>query len=573
MRTARDLVVLPYTFTQQRPLLADGFLNATRERGLSMSEQQLEALHRARILVPLLRVRRNGRAIATAARVQHPDVHQFAHWQPTAREDVREALDEGRLFDPAEESFMARRRLKRTIGELTYESSVYLYSPHQLVLLPLIRDVLPNLRWSHQSGAVGLSLGVDAFWRTHWCQRALRLREIVIAVSALEPAYYSHVIGRLSLPMGNDFEVFEQWRRGRKLSSALRWLGVNAAWIKDAAAMLLADANRFDPLGDWLEIVAEAEPEKWERLRGQARSAMDLRIAAEILLLYYDQLAAAGRARPLPEPPPRTAGPFDGRLQRRRPLDALLTDFGLSPHPRLVLVVEGPTERLLFPRVMRQLGLRTDDDFISLQDAEGVETDLGPLLAYAIAPRAIEEEDSRYLKLLRPPTRILIVLDPEGTFSTVEQRAKRRDKWVERLMRTLPKEQRTEVVREQIKNLVEVITWRRNTDSFEFAHFTDLQLATAIDALDRRPQKPSLARLRELVAQTRRERRNIDTLMHRVSKVDLADELWPTLERRIDRALTTQTERRVPIVRVIDRAVALAHEFPRRNLIIALERR
>lgn len=167
----------------------------------------------------------------------------------------------------------------------------------------------------------------------------------------------------------------------------------------------------------------------------------------------------------------------------------------------------------------------------------------------------------------------MIVLDPEGTFSTKEQRAERREKWVKRLMRTLPKERRTNVVREQIENLVEVITWRRNTDSFEFAHFTDLQLATAIDVLDHRPRKPSLAKLRELVTEARHERRNIDTLMHGVSKVDLADELWPVLERRIERALEAKTERQIPIVRVIDRAVELAHEFPRRNLVIALEHR
>jgi hypothetical protein len=238
-----------------------------------------------------------------------------------------------------------------------------------------------------------------------------------------------------------------------------------------------------------------------------------------------------------------------------------------------VLVVEGPTERLLFPRAMRRLGLPTDDDFISIQDAEGVETDLSPLLAYAVAPRVVEEKAARYLKLLRPPTRILIVLDPEGTVSTREQRAKRRDTWVARLMRTLPKELRTDVVREQIENLVEVIAWRRNADSFEFAHFTDLQLATAIDALDRRPRKPSPSKLRELVADARRKGRNIDTLMHGFSKLDLADALWPVFERRIARALAANSERQIPIVRVIDHAVDLAHEFPRRNLVIALERR
>jgi hypothetical protein len=42
----------------------------------------------------------------------------------------------------------------------------------------------------------------------------------------------------------------------------------------------------------------------------------------------------------------------------------------------------------------------------------------------------------------------------------------------------------------------------------------------------------------------------------------LADELWPLLEAKIERALDRKTERRIPIVRVVDLAAALAHELP-----------
>lgn len=575
MRPTLDLVRLPYAFTQVRPLLPNGFAREARARGFSAAEQQLEALHRLRLLVPLFRVERDGRAIALAARRGQPDepAWALAHWQPTSRDDLLEARSLGRLHDPAHEHFIARRRLRRTIGELSYDSSVYLYSPHQLIALPLNRQARSHLGFTRRRGDLVASLDVDPWLVARWREVAQRFRDIVVAVSALEPIYYPSVVGRLSLPSHRDFETFEWWRRTRSVRSGLRWLGVSARWLRDAAEELLREAERIDPLGSWAEVVAEGEPEKWKTLRGDARNAMDLRIGAEVLLLYHDDLVAAGLSKPLPDPPPRFGGPFDTRLKRRRPVDALLTDFGLSPHPRLVLVVEGATERLLMPRVMEQLSLRTDEDFIAIQDAEGVDTDLGPLMAYAIAPRLENEDvDGRYLRLVRPPTRILVVLDPEGSFATNEMRASRREQWIDRLMRTLPKERRTDVIREQVSRYVDVVTWKRSGESFEFAHFTDRQLALAVERLDKRPRRPSRRQRIALIAARRVQGASLDPLLHRVSKVDLADELWPTLERRIDRALANGTERKIPIVRVIDRAVQLANELPRRNLVIAIER-
>jgi hypothetical protein len=44
------------------------------------------------------------------------------------------------------------------------------------------------------------------------------------------------------------------------------------------------------------------------------------------------------------------------------------------------------------------------------------------------------------------------------------------------------------------------------------------------------------------------------------------------IEAKIERALERGTDRRVPIVRAVRRAYTLATEYPRRNLVIALER-
>jgi hypothetical protein len=280
-------------------------------------------------------------------------------------------------------------------------------------------------------------------------------------------------------------------------------------------------------------------------------------------------LVRARRASGAPPARARTRHAFEHRLKSRRPLDETLTAFGLSPHPRLVLVLEGDTELALFPRVMGLFDITTDDDFISIQNAEGVKRDLSPLVAF-VAPRVEEEEGERYLKLLRPPTRVLVVFDPEGPFTSADTREERRKVWVNRIQRTLPAEHRTLIISRQIDQLVHVATWNRRGESFEFAHFTDRELAKAILATRRRGQPPTLDRMTQHVAAHRRRRGNLKTLLKGDSKLALADELWPALERKIDRARRANTVTRVPVVRVLDEALALANELPRRNLVLAL---
>jgi hypothetical protein len=234
---------------------------------------------------------------------------------------------------------------------------------------------------------------------------------------------------------------------------------------------------------------------------------MDFRVAAEILLKYYDRLVAAGRAKPLPEPQPRFGGAFDDRLKPRRALDSLLTEFGLSPHPRFVVVVEGPTEGRIFPRVMETLGVEVSRDTIWIEDAEGVDRDISSLLAH-YAPALDEPREDRYAQFQRPPTRFLIVFDAEGKVATPALREERRQVWIDRIARAMPQQFQTPIVREQLERFVYITTWKRSGESFEFAHFTDLQLATTIHALDTRTKKkPTLETHRKAIANIRAKRK------------------------------------------------------------------
>jgi len=569
MRTSLDLFDLPYTFMPLPLVGAEKFAALARERGVMVDRWRLEAVHQLGLLVPLFRVKRPANDIrASFARGDEHRAHVLARWEPTRREDLLEAINEHLLFDPGSERFRSRRSFEREIGGYKFESGVYLYSQHQLACLGPVRWLLPSIGWRRRDHSLSARLKMDPELRADWLERARTLREAVIAVVALEPVYYSRIIGMLSTPVHFDTEAFLRWRFELEPRWLLDWLDVDSDWVRERASEILDWAQRLDKLGGWSELVGAGSPKRWDELEGTPRLVMDIRLAGELLLRYYDRLVREQLATPLPKPP-RSRTPYDLRLKRRRPLDALLTDFGLSPHPQLILIVEGLTERLLIPRVMEKLGVPPDDDFISVQDAEGVTTNLGPLLAY-LAPQPGENERGRYVRPLRPLTRFLVVFDPEGPVATDADREERRRVWVERILRALPREMQTPIVREQVDKLVAIRTWNRRGESFEFAHFTDRQLARAIDKLDQRARKPTRDELIELVAQFRASGKNLKPLLKMSGKPELADELWPLLERKLDRALAKRTETRIPVVPVIDEAMRMAQEYGRGNTVIAL---
>lgn len=569
MRPTLDLLDLPYTFWQLRPLTEDQFRKEAKARGVFLQERELEGLHRLRLLTPLLRVSRNGREIASAARRDDPLVWQLAHWQLTYRLDLLAAREDGRLFDPTQEHFIARRRLRREVGDVSYRSSEYLYSHHQLLALPLVRGALPYLRYGSGGEINGLR-EVERWVHGHWRERAGWLHSRLMALSVLEPIYYPHVIRRIHYN-GEELAEFDTWLGRLRPLAMLDWLGVEPAWIKDSAGVLLDEAEQIDPLGRWSELVREADPRRWEWLEGEARSALDLRIGAEVLLRYYDRLVQ-GRIAPKIKPPQgRWRGQFSARLKPRGSLDRVLTDFGLSPHPRLVLVVEGETELFVFPFVMGVLGIRTERDFIAIENAKGVGRDISALIAYAVAPQTEQDDSGRYLRPLKPLTRLLTVMDAEGRYSTAGRREERRQIWINRILETLPAEHRTAAVRDSVERLVTVETWDRGGQSFEFAHFTDRELARASAKVDKR-DPPSIAQRIEVAGSIRASRGNLAPLLSGASKVELAKALMPVLQRKLERSQKHGTEERIPIVRVLDRAIELAHEMPRRNVVIPLKK-
>src|SRR5262249_4612699 len=84
---------------------------------------------------------------------------------------------------------------------------------------------------------------------------------------------------------------------------------------------------------------------------------------------------------------PRAGHPMRDRLSNREhTLDQDLMDLGISPHPRVVLAVEGETEQAHVPLVWRELDYRDAPELMRLFMLGGVNKNLETVAALAVAP-------------------------------------------------------------------------------------------------------------------------------------------------------------------------------------------
>jgi hypothetical protein len=136
-------------------------------------------------------------------------------------------------------------------------------------------------------------------------------------------------------PVKAGWDEWQRYRDGFDPVAASARLGYPADRARQDAEWLLSRARDLDPVGDsWSQLMRRAPASAWQGLKGSALSALDYRIAAEILLLFYEDLAARGQADSLPDVPPNGWHPLAERLSHRdSTVDEVLMDLGISPHP------------------------------------------------------------------------------------------------------------------------------------------------------------------------------------------------------------------------------------------------
>ena len=580
MRSTTELFGLDTTFVWQAPLAASKFLEACNQRGYRLFDwSELEAFHRAKALIPWF---------GFEAKDRSRDVEElhFSHYLH-GYEDV------GTPSDPRQETFQP---WSEYIHQHEYGQAWtrrFLYSPYQLLLIPDLRSIRKHMQSRRTTRKAyifnrRLIIKLPEDVQSEAIEDAIKNDELVFLLSAIETKYLPYIYKTITLHRGGEIQSWLKACRAIDPAALLNWVNWEPEQIRKAAEDLLWRADGIDPLSEWVDLVRLCHSEKWKKLKGDALIAMDYRIAAEILLLFYEDLVKVGLAESLEPSSQDYRGKYDDRLRPQdMDLESVLMDYDISPQPSLVLVLEGKTEKLIVPRVMKQLGIPIQSGFIELFNGGGVDQHYALLASYISAPKLGEPVENGMI-LKRPPTRFLIAFDPEGAFADPGKRDKRRRSCVNNIFDAMAKEHKTEKLREDIDSLVEIQTWNDKLESFEFAHFTDKELAEAILSIYEGEDVHNLSDLEARIANMRVKEQpdtpdgkppkpgNLEhvwkgwggTSEQLPSKIKLAGALWPLLEKKIEEAISGGDVSVIPVARVLIHAFERAQSLPRRSVVI-----
>ena len=313
--------------------------------------------------------------------------------------------------------------------------------------------------------------------------------------------------------------------------------------LRHAYETLAGSQSFLDPLQQWYPLVQFVSIAERKRLKGKALHAETLREGARMLRWLYQDLY--GEELP---PPNEVHGTvithipeLKVRNDARRYLEFVVNQYGLNPQPKLVLIVEGASEKHLIHRVFDELfGFAPGQCGIELLVIHGVGNATG------------NRRTDRFRAILRlidylhhHQTLVYLVLDNENDSSRLKDEARR----ARSIHGSRNRITRPEYIR----------IWKA---SFEFDNFSDTELAAALSKVAEGNYKFSPME----VASCRRSRAQGADLgrlykgatRHDIPKVGLSDVLT-------DIMLSPGSRRAIgnrPIVRVLQRVVKLAIQNP-----------
>ncbi len=567
----------PWAFTQSGPLRTGDFIRQARERGVDLDPSLLRELYRHGVLVPFVQIRdrRAGPPVVLVA----PQL--AAH--NTSLYELLQAARLGRLVDPAAVAYRPRMRFDdRHQADVPRWWNGLLYSTYQLLLLTEIGRYIgrATFRWKMGLPVARLPAAHQSLTRL-----AQRYRTIAAVVTALEARYLPNLDPEWTRISGVDERDLGLWVEYRKNFDPID-LSARFAYAADQARgdaeLLLLRAHGIDPVasGPLRQLVRRLPPDGRKYLRGPALVAMDYRVAAEILLRFCEDLAEHGVGSPVPGA--ATFGiswhPLCDRLScRDQTLDQDLMDLGLSPHPRVVLAVEGQTEEVHVPLVWKALGYPDAPELVRVLRLGGVDRDLEKVAALAAAPlirTRLPGHDA--WQLAKPPTRLLVAVDPEGRhFETDQKIAKTRAKLLAEIQSVLKAQGVDRPNREELDELIEIKTWSQRC--YEFSHFEDAELLDAIFAVDSGRNRRNRAQLLQAIVATRATGKDIKEVWSqwtpKPSKVELALALWPRLEAKIEACKVDEAIPLPEIVEVVQGAYALAQRWRYLSFVLSEEPR
>jgi hypothetical protein len=549
-----SMLTVPWVFSQSHPLTTSNLLSELKKRGVSLDSRTLRELYRRGDLRPLAEITTRSARPGVA-------ISEVPAARGSLQAELRIALASGRIRDPGADGYRPRLRFDdRRLSDPPRWMNGLIYSRWQLLAAPDLRWRLPFRRvfGPYERRRVTLP-PLD-----EWSRPPIdRLAGWFPVLAALEARYLPTVDPEWLRLANVEVEEWDEFRTYYDPVAMLSTLGVVPEEVQAFAEWLLHRAHTVDPTGDWSRLIRRAPDRGWKTLTGDALIALDHRLAAEVLLLFYEDLAQRNAAPPLPELPRMAWHPLFERIsdQGDEELDSLLAHLGVSPHPGVVLVVEGETEELLVPRVFDHLNLRRTPDLVRVLCMRGADTELPLVAAATVVPLLGQRRGDSY-DMIRPPTRLVVAVDQDQGWDTPAKVERKRANILNAIRKVIAAQGAT-VSDEDLETFVIVKQWPGKC--FEFAHFDDTELAAALRRINPTCGGLSQSALVERIAETRGRGLDVKKVWDQnwtpqPSKIALAEALWPTLKTKIDDARWSESKPIPEVANVVHEAYLLAQQ-------------
>jgi hypothetical protein len=570
--TAIDVASKPWAFTQNEPLDVAEFIKEAQKRGFGLRTATLRELYRHGLLIPFVEVTR--RPVHEPAK---PDEFE-SPLGGTRLMDLRRARDTGHLRDLAAAPYRQQLSFEPTAGTWPMVSpwTGLLYSPYQLLVLPEVEALLPKQTY-HKRGKVIIAR-LPTPTNPVFLDLMIRLRKMTIALTALEARYLPTLDPEwIQVKNAHKPDDWTNYRASFDPVQTQAWLAYPSERIRGDAEWLLRRARRLDPVGDdWSQLMRRAPDKSRKYLTNAALQALDDRIAAEILLRFYEDLALRGHAEPLPDV---TNVMYQHALHdrlsfRHETLDENLIDLGISPHPRVVLALEGESELCHAPRIWRALEYPDAPELVRLLKLGSANQNLQKVVALNVAPLVNgRAPGTNAWKLTRPSAHLIVAVDPDEPFNKPDNVEKERIKLLKEIKETLKDQGVERPNPKELDHLVEIQTWK--APCYEFAHFKDDELADGIRAAHPTCNGLSRDELIASLAHSRGRGKDIKEVwslwVPKVSKVKLAEALWPTLEQKIEQVKADPSAAVPPLVEVMSYAYHQAQQVRYHTFVLTEE--
>jgi hypothetical protein len=508
---------IPFAFSQSPVLKSSQFIAQAKKWGYRLKLDQLEDLNFQGLLIPFFRV--------DDVRLPELEIPGDASDSSALAQYARA----GQVRDPALEDRSNRRPYRRPKDQDNWWDGFY-YGRWQLLGVANALKCRTNVEvWPDELPT--------------YAADAARVRDEHLVISAVSDRFLPGILGRSTYSSTSERDAVLKARMDIGADSRLAATTFPSQQLQPVAEYMLLHAANMDPMSGWWDLIRHAGYDGWSRMSGSPLEAVWWRVGAELLLLAHEELAEAGSLSPLPDfsAPPRFHHPLldrPGTPAQSISLERALARYGLSPHSRVLLVVEGETERSYIGALLDGMGLA--NSHLVRVVVQGTSSDWPWQLAATIVPRLGELRGGRRM-LDSMPTALMIAMDPEGDWRT-QADVDRKRALLQRRVSDDAAAQGATLSQDELDILVQARNWGEFT--FELANFSDGELETAIQsvALAHRllgtDSDVWKAQLRTAIEYVRNRKLDIKIVFERmrwpVLKTELANALVPVLVAKLD---------------------------------------